>query len=117
MAFLIEKYAGAFPLWLAPVQVKVLSVSEEQAAYAKEVAAELKAAGIRTELDISKESLGKKIREAKLEKVPCTLVLGAKEAEAKTVTVENNRNGDKATVPLADFIKPTLDRIKERANI
>lgn len=117
MAFLIEKYAGAFPLWLSPVQVKVLPVSDAHEAYAKSVVAELKAAGIRVELDASNESLGKKIRAAKLEKVPCFIVLGDKEVEAKTVTVENNRSGDKATVSLEDFITPTLERIKERTNI
>ncbi|MDP2652237.1 MAG: threonine--tRNA ligase, partial [bacterium] len=89
MAFLIEKYAGAFPLWLAPVQAKVLSVSEKHAAYAAEVVAELKAANIRAEADDSNESLGKKIREAKLEKIPYLLVVGDKEVESKTVSVES----------------------------
>ncbi|MGH7175215.1 MAG: threonine--tRNA ligase [Minisyncoccia bacterium] len=116
-AFLTEHYGGAFPLWLAPVQVKVLSVSEASAEYAKEVAEKLKEAGIRAELDISNESLGKKIREAKQEKIPATIVVGDKEMAAKTIAVENNRNGDKAAVSLPDFIVPTLERIKERANI
>jgi threonyl-tRNA synthetase len=116
MAFLIEKYGGAFPLWLSPVQVKVLNVSENQAAYAKEITEELKKAGIRAELDDSNESLGKKIRAAKTEKVPATIVVGDKEMEAKTITVENNRNGDKANLPLAEFISATLARIRERAN-
>ena len=117
MAFLIEKYGGAFPLWLAPVQVKVASVSEKQADYAKEVAKKLREHNIRVDLDISNESLGKKIRDAKTEKIPCTIVVGEKEAANGTVAVENNRNGDKATVALDDFIKPTLERIRERANV
>ena len=116
MAFLIEKYAGAFPLWLAPVQVAVLPVSEKHAAYAESVAKELKEAGIRIELS-TEDSLGKRIRQTKLEKVPAYIVVGDKEAADGTVTVENNRSGDKQTVALADFIAPTLARIKERANI
>lgn len=117
MAFLMEKYGGAFPLWLSPVQVRVLSVSEKQAPYAEEVLLKLKEAGIRAEADTSDESLGKKIRDAKLQKIPCTIVVGDKEKESGTVTVENNRNGDKATVSLQEFITPMLERIRERANI
>jgi threonyl-tRNA synthetase len=114
MAFLIEKYAGSFPLWLAPVQVKVLSVSEKNASYAKEISEELKKAGIRAELDDSNESLGKKIREAKTEKVWSTIVVGDKEMEAKAITAENNRNGDKMTAPLSEFIEKLKARIAER---
>jgi threonyl-tRNA synthetase len=116
MAFLIEKYAGAFPLWLAPVQVSILPVGEAHHAYADEVAAEMKKNGIRVEI-LKDDSLGKRIRETKTSKVPCFIVVGDKEVADKTVTVENNRNGDKQTVSLEDFITPTLARIKERANI
>lgn len=116
MAFLIERYAGAFPLWLAPVQIVVLPVSEKHRSYAEEVFAELKKHNIRAELSAD-DSLGKRIRNTKLEKVPCFIVVGDKEVEDGTVTVENNRNGDKSTVSLPDFIKPTLERIHERANI
>lgn len=116
MAFLIEKYEGAFPLWLAPVQVAVLPVGEAHDAYAAKIIADLRAAGIRTELKAG-DSLGKRIRSTKLEKIPCFIVVGDKEAADGTVTVENNRNGDKITLSLADFITPTLERIKERANI
>jgi threonyl-tRNA synthetase len=98
------------------VQVKVLSVSEKTAGYAKQVYEELKSAGIRTELDDSNESLGKKIRAAKTEKVWATIVVGEKEAEAKTITAENNRNGDKMTAPLADFIEKLKARIAKRTN-
>lgn len=120
-AVLIEHLGGAFPLWLAPVQVAVLPVGEAHKAYAEKVMAELKAAGIRAELKAD-DSLGKRIRAAKLEKTPCTVVVGDKEAEAGTVTVENNRTGlpgqgDKQTVPLPDFITPTVERIRERANV
>jgi len=116
MAFLIEKCTGAFPLWLSPVQVAVLPVSEKHNAYAGEVLTKLKEAGIRAEL-LADDSLGKRIRQTKLEKVPSYIVVGDKEVENNTVTVENNRNGDKATVSLSDFITPTLERIKERVNI
>lgn len=116
MAFLIEKYAGAFPLWLAPVQVVVLPVGETHKAYANDVLNQLKNAGIRAEL-LADDSLGKRIRETKMQKVPCFVVVGDKEVADKTLTVENNRNGDKAMVSIADFIEPTLARIKERANI
>jgi threonyl-tRNA synthetase len=116
MAFLIEKYEGAFPLWLAPVQAAVLPVGEAHQAYAEQVLAELKAAGIRAELKAD-DSLGKRIRETKLQKLPCFIVVGDKEAADQVVTVENNRLGDKQTVPLADFIAGAQARIKERANI
>jgi threonyl-tRNA synthetase len=116
MAFLIEKYGGAFPLWLAPVQVAVLPVGEKHGEYANSVLEELRRNGIRAELRAA-DSLGKRIREIKGEKIPAHVVVGDAEMEAKTVTVENNRTGDKATVSLPDFIGPTLERIKERANI
>jgi threonyl-tRNA synthetase len=116
LGVLIEHYAGAFPLWMAPVQVGILPVSDKHVAYAQNILEQLKAAGIRAELS-SNDSLGKRIRNTKLAKVPCFIVVGDKEIEDKTVTVENNRSGDKQTLPLADFIAPTLERIRERANI
>lgn len=116
MSILIEHTAGAFPLWLAPVQVAILPVGESQHAYAQDVLRQLDEAGIRAQL-FADDSLGKRIRQTKAEKIPCFIVVGDKEVADKTVTVENNRNGDKATVPLAEFISATLERIKERANI
>jgi threonyl-tRNA synthetase len=116
MAFLIEKYAGAFPLWLAPVQVAVLPVGEAHKAYATKIFDELKAAGIRAELKAD-DPVGKRIRDTKVEKIPCFIVVGDQEMKDNTVTVENNRNGDKAVVSLPDFIQPTLSRIRERSNI
>jgi len=116
MAFLIEKYAGAFPLWLAPVQVAVLPVGEAHKEYAHKVLGELQAAGVRAEV-LADDSLGKRIREAKTQKIPYTVVVGDKEVKDGTVTVENNRNGDKQTVALDDFIKPTVERIRTRANV
>jgi threonyl-tRNA synthetase len=111
---LIEHYAGVFPLWLSPVQVKVLSVSEKHADYAKEVVAQLKAVGIRAETDDSNESLGKKIRSGKMEKVPYLLVVGDKEVEAKTVSVESRDNGKLDIATLADFIVRASEEIKAK---
>jgi threonyl-tRNA synthetase len=114
-AFLIEHYAGAFPLWLSPVQVKVLPVSEKQASYAKEVADALREANIRTELDASDESLGKKIRNAKLGKVPYFLVIGDKEVEAKTATLESRDKGQLGALPVADIARKLSEEIKNRS--
>ncbi len=115
MAFLIEKYAGAFPLWLSPVQVRVLPISEKQNDYGREVLAGLKEAGIRAELDDSNESLGKKIRNAKTEKIPYVLVVGDNEVTAKTVSVESRDHGKLDTTPLSDFIVRATEEIKKRA--
>ncbi|MBV9159579.1 MAG: threonine--tRNA ligase [Candidatus Kaiserbacteria bacterium] len=117
LGVLIEHYAGAFPLWMAPVQVSVLPVSEKHAEYAQSVVEALRRAGIRVEQPDADESLGKRIRAMKLSKVPCFIVVGDKEVADNTITVENNKNGDKATVPLQEFIDATLARIRERANV
>lgn len=114
MAFLIEKYAGAFPLWLSPVQVKVLGVSEKHAEYALQVAATLKAENIRTEVDNTNESLGKKIRNAKTEKIPYLLVVGDKEVEAKTISVDSRDAGKLDVTSLSDFIARASEEIKIR---
>ncbi len=114
MAFLIEKYAGAFPLWLSPVQAKVLSVSEKHAKYGREVADALKAANIRAELDDANESLGKKIRNAKKEKIPYLFVVGDEEVEAKTVSIDSRDHGKMGATPLADFITRANEEIKTR---
>ena len=114
MAFLIEKYAGAFPLWLSPVQVYVLPVSEKHNAYAHEVLAALRAASIRADLDDANESLGKKIRNAKTEKIPYLLVVGDKEIEAKTVSVESRDHGKLDVASLSDFITKATEEIKTR---
>lgn len=115
MGVMIEHFAGAFPLWLSPVQVKVVPIGERQEAYAKEVFETLRNAGIRVELDQSGDSLGKKIRNAKTEKIPYTLVLGDKEVEAKTVTVENREKGNIGAQSLSDFINTLTVDIKARS--
>ncbi len=114
LGIIIEHFAGNFPLWLSPVQVKVLPVSEHQATYAEKVRDELRAIGIRVELDDSNESLGKRIRIAKTEKTPYILVLGDKEVVAGSVTAERRGAEKGAEHSLADFIKLTLHDIKEK---
>jgi threonyl-tRNA synthetase len=113
MAFLIEKYAGAFPLWLAPVQVKILPIGEGHFAYATVVMDKLKAANIRVELDISDETLGKKIRNFKTEKAPYALVIGDKEVTDNKVTVES-REEKLGALSIEDFIEKLKSEIKER---
>ncbi len=115
MGILIEHYAGAFPAWLAPVQVKILPISEHQMAYSAEVLSALRAADIRAELDESNESLGKKIRAAKMEKVPYVLVVGDKEVQEKTVSIESRDHGKLEPVAASVFIETILKEIKERA--
>jgi threonyl-tRNA synthetase len=101
---LIEHFGGAFPLWLAPVQVAVLPVSEKSAAYALEVLAELKAAGLRAEIDLGADKIGAKIRQASLAKVPYMLVVGEKEMAERKVAVRERTGGDKGQVALAEFV-------------
>ena len=101
---LIEHYAGAFPLWLAPVQAIVLPITDRQNEYAQQVAGQLGAAGIRTELDSRSEKVNFKIREAQLQKIPYMLVVGGREAEAGTVAVRHRRRGDLGAKPVEEFI-------------
>lgn len=114
MAFLIEKYAGAFPLWLAPVQVKVLPVSEKHVAYGEQVLSALRSTGVRAELDTASESLGKKIRNGKMEKVPYLLIVGDAEVAAKTVTAESRDHGKLEPLSLEAFMERTKKEITER---
>jgi threonyl-tRNA synthetase len=111
MAFLIEKYAGAFPLWLSPVQVKILPISDKHLEYAKEVSEKLRQEGIRFELDDSNETLGKKVRNFKTEKVPYAIVLGDKEVEEKKLTLES-REGDKSSLTVEDLVLRLKQEIK-----
>ena len=98
-----EHFAGAFPAWLAPVQVKVLPITDRAAEYAKEVAARLDGDGFRVETDLRNEKIGKKIREAQLQKIPYMLVVGDKEAEDGTVAVRTRAGGDQGAMSLAEF--------------
>ncbi|MBI4210526.1 MAG: threonine--tRNA ligase [Candidatus Diapherotrites archaeon] len=114
MAILIEHYAGAFPLWLAPVQVKVISVSEKYASYAGKVHSELSASGIRSELDVRPETVGYKVREAQGRKVPFIVNVGEKEEQAGTVAVRSRDNKVEFGVKTEEFVKRTLAQIRER---
>ncbi len=114
MAFLIEKYAGAFPLWLSPIQARVLSVSEKHVVYAREVIDALKMANIRVEIDDANESLGKKIRNAKTEKIPYVIIVGDKEIELKNISVDSRDYGKLDAMPIADFITRAAEEIKAR---
>lgn len=105
LALLIEKYAGAFPLWLAPEQVRILPVSEKYADYAKDVEKELFQKGIRVETDLRPEKIGFKIREAQLEKIPYMIIVGEKEENDGTVAVRKRGEGDLGAILRADFIK------------
>ena len=102
---LIEHYAGAFPLWLAPVQIGIVPISEKHVEYASAVKAKLEAAGLRVELDERNEKMNAKIREFTLQKVPFVLVMGDKEAAAEAVSVRTRGKGDEGSVALADFIE------------
>ncbi len=111
MAYLIEQTMGDFPLWLAPVQAKVMPITDKSAPYAEKVAKELEDKGFRVETDLRNEKIGYKIREAQMQKIPYMLVIGEKESEAGTVAVRTREGGDQGTMPLADFIaKITVEK-------
>ena len=114
IGILIEHFAGKFPVWLAPVQVKVIPVSEKSMEYAQGVYDQLKAAGIRTELDRKDEKVGYKIRQAQLEKVPFMLVLGEKEAAEGKITVRSRDKGDLGVADLSAFIADVKKMIETR---
>ncbi|HIX98259.1 threonine--tRNA ligase [Faecalicatena contorta] len=109
IGILIEHYAGKFPVWLSPVQVKILPVSEKFADYAKKVSDELKAAGVRVETDLRSEKLGYKIRSAQMEKVPYMLIVGEKEVEGECVSVRRRDEGDIGSMSVDEFAKLVLE--------
>ncbi len=104
IGFLIEHYGGNFPLWLAPVQVAVLPISDRHIDYGRQVQQRLKQAGIRTQLDDSDDTIGKKIRKAETQKIPYMLILGDKEVTANQVSVRRHGQGDGGSQPLSDFL-------------
>jgi threonyl-tRNA synthetase len=112
---LIEHYAGAFPVWLAPVQAVVLPITDRQQEYAKTVHAKLEAAGLRATLDDRKEKVNLKIREAQLQKVPYMLVVGDREAEAGTVSVRHRKHADMGVKPLDQFIEEVSQLIASKS--
>lgn len=116
IGILIEHFAGAFPTWLAPVQVKVLPISDKYAEYGKKVQSALKEAGIRAEIDTRSEKIGYKIREAQTRKIPYMLVVGAKEEEEGLVSVRSRKEGDLGQRLLDTFIKDVKEEIRIKAN-
>jgi threonyl-tRNA synthetase len=116
IALLIEHYAGAFPLWLAPVQALVLPISDRHLEYARTVRDRLKAAGLRAELDERQEKIGYKIREAQLQKVPYMLVVGDREAAEGTVSVRSRAGGDQGASPVDAFIAAARDEIRTKGH-
>ena len=114
MGILVEHTAGAFPAWLAPVQVAILPITDRAHAFSTEAAAQAKALGLRAELDLRNESLKAKIREAQLAKVPYMLVIGDREAEAGTVSVRHRHRGDLGVQPLAGFLASLATEVRER---
>ncbi len=114
LSVLIEHLGGAFPLWLSPVQARVLPVSEKHNVYARGALDALKEAGIRADIDDANESLGKKIRVAKIEKIPYLLVVGDTEVAAKTVSVESRDEGKQSATSISDFVTKASGEIRAR---
>ncbi|MFN4284366.1 MAG: threonine--tRNA ligase [Lacibacter sp.] len=115
IGFLLEHYAGKFPLWLAPLQVKVLPISDKYLDYAKTLLEKLKKADIRAEIDDRNEKIGKKIRDTEMAKVPYMLIVGEKEQEQGTVAVRKQGKGDAGTVAAEEFIRAAVEEIKQRS--
>ncbi len=115
LALLIEKYAGAFPVWLAPVQVKLLPIADRHLDYLYDVKKVLEAKGIRCEIDDRSEKIGFKIRSAQLEKVPYMLLAGDKDIEANTISVRSRKNGDEGASTLDEFLSRILEEIDTKA--
>lgn len=116
IGILIEHFAGAFPLWLAPEQVKIIPVSDKQNDYANDVCQKLKAEGIRVSIDTRAEKMGWKIRQAQLEKIPYMLIIGDKEIEAGAVSVRSRKDGDMGAVPVDELLKKLTKEIETKAN-
>lgn len=116
IGILIEHFAGKFPLWLSPVQVKILPITDRTHEYAQKIAETLKESGVRCEVDTRNEKIGYKIREAKMERVPYVLVVGDKEAEEGTVNVNTRGVEEKTTVALEAFVKKVKKEIKNKVN-
>ena len=114
---LIENYAGDFPLWLAPIQIRLLPVSEEQREYGETVAATLKQAGYRVEIDSSAERLGKQIRNAELEKIPVVAVVGQREVETQTLSIRTRQQGDIGTMNITELQESLAEVLANKTKI
>ena len=114
IGIITEHFGGAFPVWLAPVQVRVMNITDRSAEYAEDVVAKLKAQGVRAEVDLRNEKIGYKIREAQGQKIPYMLVVGDKEVENGTVSVRTRSGGDKGSIALDEFAEMITKQIKDR---
>ncbi|MCX7883691.1 MAG: His/Gly/Thr/Pro-type tRNA ligase C-terminal domain-containing protein, partial [Caloramator sp.] len=114
IGILIEQYAGAFPTWLSPVQVKILPVTDRANEYAKQLEGKLKDMDIRVELDLRNEKIGYKIREAQLEKTPYMLTLGDKEVEAGNISVRSRKEGDLGSMEFDAFLAKIKEEIDKK---
>jgi threonyl-tRNA synthetase len=115
IALLIEHYAGAFPLWIAPVQAVVVPIADRHLDYARQVAARVAAAGLRVEVDERQEKIGYKIREAQLQKIPYMLVVGDREAAEGAVSVRSRTDGDQGSRPVAAFAESALAEVRAKS--
>ncbi len=114
IGFLIEHYAGAFPVWLSPIQVSLIPISDKQLTYAKKIKEDLEEKNIRVELDDRSESMQAKIRDAEMQKTPYLLILGEKEEKAKKVSVRQRSQGNLGTMPLSKFISQITKQVEEK---
>lgn len=115
LALLIEKYAGAFPTWLAPVQVRFLPIADRHHEYARQMMSKLQAAGVRCELDDRSEKTGFKIRAAQMEKIPYMILVGDNDIEAGTVSVRSRKNGDEGATTIDAFVARIKEEIDSKA--
>ena len=116
LALLIEKYAGALPLWMSPEQVRILPIGDNQIEYAKKLEAALRDKRVRVSVDTRNEKIGYKIREAQLEKIPYMLVIGEREMNEGTVSVRSRKGGDNGSVKAEEFIAQLLKEIEDKVN-
>ena len=114
LAYLIEKYAGAFPTWLAPVQVKLLPIADRHLDYLYEVKKALEAEGMRCEVDDRNEKIGYKIREAQVKKIPYMVVVGDKDIENKTVSIRSRKDGDLGAMSVEDFVRLMVEKVRTK---
>ena len=116
IGILIEHYAGAFPIWLAPVQVKIMNITDNQREYVNEIKGKLRAAGLRADVDLRNEKIGYKIREAQMQKIPYMLVIGDKEMSEGIVAVRSRKDGDIGTMQLDDFLAKVKEENDKKTN-
>jgi threonyl-tRNA synthetase len=115
MAIVIEHTAGAFPVWLAPVQIAIIPISEKHIAYASELSEKFYASGFRFQMMADNETLGKKIRQAEMQKIPYLVILGDKEIAAGAVSVRGRGTGDLGQMPIQDFIEKVKGEIEHKS--